>query len=87
MSYREFVSVWSTPHRHAFPLRRLPLIEPLAHTGEIPRQSFVHAFDRVIGDRRENLGKIVLRIQPVQFRRLCRAPNYAERIRCLQKWP
>jgi hypothetical protein len=38
-------------------------------------------------DAIEHVGQIGLRIDFVEFCRLCRAPNYAERTRFSWKWP
>lgn len=43
-----------------------------------PRHEFVNTVDRVVGDAREYEAQIHLGIDRVEFRRLCRAPNYAE---------
>jgi hypothetical protein len=47
------------------------LIQPLTNPVQVPRQEFMHAFDRMIGDAFEDLAQIVLGIETVQLRRLC----------------
>jgi hypothetical protein len=40
--------------------------------------------DGIIGDAAEDVGEPSLWIDAIEFRRLCRPPNYAERARFLQ---
>jgi hypothetical protein len=45
----------------------------------IPGQKLIKVLDSVIGDPVEHVGEPRLRIDVVEFRCLCRSPNYAER--------
>jgi hypothetical protein len=47
--------------------------------GPVPRQKLVEPVDGVIVDPGEHVGKPGLGIDVIEFGRLCRAPNYAER--------
>ena len=47
----------------------------------IPRQQFVEFLDGMFGDAGQDVGKPGVRIDVVHLGGLCRAPNYAERVR------
>jgi hypothetical protein len=49
--------------------------------GPVPRQELFQPVDGVISDAGEHIGQPSLRIDVVEFRRLCRPPNYAGRTR------
>ena len=47
----------------------------------IPRHQLVEFLNGMIGDAGEHVGEPCLGIDVVHLRRLCRPPNYAERVR------
>lgn len=46
----------------------------------VPGQQCIDLVDGVIGDAREHVAKVGFGIDAVQLGRLCRAPDYAERV-------
>ena len=50
------------------------------HLAPIPRQEFSQVSDLMIGDPGQHVSEPGLRIDAVELGRLCRPPNYAERL-------
>lgn len=45
---------------------------------QVPWQEILDVGDWMIGDASQHTAKVELRIEPVELRRSCRAPDYAE---------
>ena len=56
------------------------LIDALVSVAPVPRQQIIEPMNRMLGNASEDVGEPGLRINIVHLGRLCRPPNYAERV-------